>query len=75
MHVSAMKAPSIGRVAVYLLKQWLVRLVLLLCLTTILSACSAGAAPCRVTADAVKTVPSVGDIVGAVFEACGEIID
>ena len=57
------------------LKQWLVRLVLPLCLATVLSACSAGAAPCRVTADVVKIVPVVGDIIGTAFEACGNIID
>jgi len=40
-----------------------------------LSGCSVLAAPCRISAAVVKTVPVVGKVVAVPLDACADIID
>jgi hypothetical protein len=44
-------------------------------LLTTLSGCSVLAAPCRISAAVVKTVPVVGKAVAVPLDACADIID
>jgi hypothetical protein len=40
-----------------------------------LSGCAVAAAPCRISAAVIKTVPVVGKVVALPLDACAEIID
>jgi hypothetical protein len=50
-------------------------LVLAILAALALGGCSTAAAPCRVAGAGVKVVPIIGDIVGAAFDTCGDVID
>ncbi len=47
----------------------------LLLLSVVISGCGVAAAPCRLTGAVVKIIPVIGDPVGELLEACGDIID
>ncbi|MAI99565.1 MAG: hypothetical protein CMH67_08290 [Nisaea sp.] len=50
-------------------------LIAVLLTLPVLSGCGAIAAPCRVAEAGARAVPVVGGAVGAVFEACAEVLD
>ena len=52
-----------------------VPLLISVLLLTILSGCSVLAAPCRISAAVVKTVPVVGKAVAVPLDACADVID
>jgi hypothetical protein len=52
-----------------------VPLVITAILLVALSGCSVLAAPCRISAAVVKTVPVVGKVVAVPLDACADIID
>jgi hypothetical protein len=51
------------------------KIVLALVVGASLAGCSVVAAPCRISAAVVKTVPVVGDAVAVPLDACAEVID
>lgn len=55
------------------IKAW--GLIAVLLTLPVLSGCGAIAAPCRVAEAGARAVPVVGGAVGAVFEACAEVLD
>ena len=50
-------------------------LIAVLLTLPVLSGCGAIAAPCRVAEAGARAVPVVGGAVGAVFEACADVLD
>ena len=51
------------------------RIVLVLALCAVVSACGVVAAPCRVASAGIKMVPVVGHPAAAPTDACAEVID
>jgi hypothetical protein len=51
------------------------RVLSFIVLSVVLSGCGVAAAPCRLTGAVIKIIPLIGDPVGELLEACGDIID
>jgi hypothetical protein len=58
-----------------LIRSYPARLIIAVMVPVMLSGCAVAAAPCRISAAVIKTVPVVGKVVALPLDACAEIID